>query len=324
MSSPAISIVLQPHDFLQPLLTGDVVAENLDLHIVIGDLRAAMVDEAIAASELSFARHVRRTAEGDRSWVAMPTFVRRGFSHRSWYVRRGSPVGSFRDLTGKRIGTNEWPATGNTWTRAAGREQGLDLKSTNWVVGSIDGGKFASGDRLPKNVSYAESEEGLVDLLIDGRLDALACPDPPRGFYDRDSAVVRLLPDFREAERAYYSRTGVYPAYHIVGFRKAVFEADPSIMLRVYDALERSKSAWATLRLAECDTSPWLLADLEETMQLMGSDWQPYGVEANERMIHYFCDEMLAQGLIERSVKTSELFTEFTDLAHSRTPAPVA
>jgi 4,5-dihydroxyphthalate decarboxylase len=323
MSSPALSVILQPHDFLQPLLTGDVVADDLDLEIVIGDLRAAMVDEGIQASELSFARHVRRVAEGDRAWVAMPAFVRRGFSHRAWYVRRGSPIHTFRDLAGKRVGTNEWPATGNTWTRAAGREQGLDLNSVHWVVGSIDGGKFASGDRLPEIVSYAESEEGLVDLLIDGRLDALACPDPPRGFYDRGSAVVRLLPDFREAERAYFTRTGVYPAYHIVGFRKGLFERDPSVMIRLYEALERSKSAWEALRLAECDTSPWLLADLEETMQLMGSNWQPYGVDANARMIQYFCNEMLAQGLIQRAVAPAELFTEFTKLASSPAKAPV-
>jgi 4,5-dihydroxyphthalate decarboxylase len=253
----------------------------------------------------------------------MPAFVRRGFSHRAWYVRRGSAIKSFRDLAGKRVGTNEYPATGNTWTRAAAREQGLDLKSVSWVVGSIDGGKFASGDRLPDNVSYAESEEGLVDLLLDGRLDALACPDPPRGFNDKNSEVVRLLVDFREAERAYYSRTKVYPAYHIVGFRQTLFHEDPGALLRVYDALERSKKFWESLRFAECDTSPWLQADLEETRELMGPDWQPYGVEPNARMIAYFCDEMLAQGLITRPVAPGDLFAEFMELASTHSPAPV-
>jgi len=324
MTKPSISVILQPHDFLEPLRTGDVQPEGIDLRIVVGDLRAAMVDDGVMASELSFARHVRRISEGDHSWVAMPAFVRRGFSHRSWYVRRGSPVKKLADVNGKRVGTNEWPATGNTWTRAAAREQGADLSSVHWVVGSIDGGRFNSGDKLPANVTYAESEEGLVDLLLDGRLDALACPDPPRGFYDRDSEVVRLLSDFRGAERDYFRRTGVYPAYHIVGFRSALFAEQPDAFLRLYEALERSKDFWAALRLAECDTSPWLLADLEETIALMGEDWQPYGVEANSRMIDYFCREMLAQGLIKRAVEPSELFAEFTELAASRAKAPVA
>jgi 4,5-dihydroxyphthalate decarboxylase len=323
MSASRISVVLQPHDFLEPLRSGDVVPEEIGLEIKIGDLRAAMLDDGITASELSFARHVRRIAEGDHTWVAMPAFVRRGFSHRAWYVRRGSAIKTFRDLAGKRVGTNEWPATGNTWTRAAAREQGLDLRSVRWVVGSIDGGTRASGDRLPDNVSYAESDEGLVDLLVDGRLDALACPDPPRGFYDQNSAVVRLLVDYRGAERAYYERTGVYPAYHIVGFRKNLFDENPTALLRVYDALERSKKFWESLRLAECDTSPWLQADLEETRNLMGADWQPYGVEPNARMIAYFCDEMLAQGLITRLVAPADLFAEFEELASTHGAAPV-
>jgi 4,5-dihydroxyphthalate decarboxylase len=324
MTKPSISVVLQPHDFLEPLRTGDVKAEGIDLQIVVGDLRAAMVDESITASELSFARHVRRISEGDHTWVAMPAFVRRGFSHRSWYVRRGSPVKMFRDLSGKRVGTNEWPATGNTWTRAAAREQGVDLGSIHWVVGSVDGGKFNAGDKLPANVSYAESEEGLVDLLVDGRLDALACPDPPRGFYDLDSKVVRLVADFREAERDFYRRTHVYPAYHIVGFRSSLFNEHPDALLRLYETLERSKDFWAALRLAETDTSPWLLADLEETIALMGPDWQPYGVEPNAAMIDFFCREMLTQGLIKRAVEPSELFAEFTELSSSRTKTPVA
>ena len=139
MGKRSITLVMQDHDFLHPILCGDVVAGDLDLKLVRGDLRAAQIDESVPASELSFARHVRRIAEGDQSWVAMPAFVRRGFSHRSWFIRRDNGHLSFSDLKGGRVGTNEWPASGNTWARAAARDQGLEPSELHWVVGSING-----------------------------------------------------------------------------------------------------------------------------------------------------------------------------------------
>ena len=311
----SITLIMQDHDFLQPLLCGDVVAEGVDLKIVRGNLRIAQQDSSVPASELSFARHVKRISEDDHSWVAMPAFVRRGFSHRAWYVTRDSGLKSFKDLNGKRIGTNEWPATGNTWSRAAGREQGLDIFGIDWVVGSVDGGEFAHADALPAHVRYASSEEGLVDLLLRGELDALMCPDPPRGFYDDGSKVVRLLPDFRTAERDFYKRTGVFPAYHLAGLRKEVFDRKPSVLLSIYRALEQSRLAWSAMRLYENDTSPWLLADLEETMQLMGHEWQPYGEAENAKTVAFLCEDMLAQRLIDRAVDPSALFSEFRALS---------
>jgi 4,5-dihydroxyphthalate decarboxylase len=303
---------MQDHDFLQPILCGDVVDERV--RVVRGSIRAAQTDEHVGAAELSFARHVARVAKHDESWVAVPAFVRRGFSHRAWFVRRGSNYANFSDLVGKRIGTNEWAASGNTWARAAAREQGVLPSDVEWVVGSINGGAVARVDPLPPHGRYADTEEALAGLLIRGDLDALVCPDPPDGFYDSDSQVVRLLDDFRAAERAYYHRTGVFPAYHVVGVRRHVFEQDPGLLDAIFDLLSAARRLWSSTRLAEGDTSPWLLADLEETMALIGKEWQPYGVDENLRVIEYFCDELLAQGMIERRVSVSEVFADFTRL----------
>ena len=143
------------------------------------------------------------------------------------------------------------------------------------------------------------------------------CPDPPTGFYEPDSPIIRLYPDFRSEERAYLQRTGVFPAYHIVGLRRQVFEQDPSLALAIYDVLRRASIAWFNLRFEEGDTSPWLLADLEDTISLLGKDWYAYGVEANGRMMQYFCDEVHAQGLAGRRVDASELFADFTQLSGS-------
>jgi 4,5-dihydroxyphthalate decarboxylase len=314
MSDLPITVLAQPHDSLQPLAAGAVKANGIDLTLVQGSLRAAMTDESILVSEISFARHVRRTSDGDRSWVGVPAFVRRGFAHRFWYVPRDSGLTRFSDVAGKRVGTNEWPATGNSWARAAAREQGVDLTSIAWTVGSVDGGEVSTTDTLPSHVRFAEPGRALREMLLAGELDALECPDPPAGFYDPDSPIVRLFEDFRTEEIEYYKRTHVFPGLHVIGIRRALFDREPWVARSLFDALLESRRRWEQLRLEEGDTSPWLMADIEETMSLMGTDWQPYGVDGNLTMISAFCEELLAQGLIERSVHARELFAEFTAL----------
>jgi 4,5-dihydroxyphthalate decarboxylase len=148
-------------------------------------------------------------------------------------------------------------------------------------------------------------------MLLDGELDALEIPDPPGGFYDPGSPFVRLFPDYRSVERAYYERARVFPGLHIILMRRAFFESDPWIARSVFDAMLESRRRWEQLRLEEADTSPWLQADLEETIDLMGSGWQEYGVDANRHMMEVFCSEMKEQGHASRLVDVDELFKDF-------------
>ena len=62
----------------------------------------------------------------------------RAFRHRCFFVRRGSGLTSFKQLEGQRVGTNGWSDTGNTWSRAAMRAEGVDLNSIDWWVGTTD------------------------------------------------------------------------------------------------------------------------------------------------------------------------------------------
>lgn len=311
MSQPRIEITVQPHDSLQPLFCGEVVAEGVDMALVRGNMSEALANPNTLATEGSFARHTRRVSEGDDSWVGIPAFVRRGFAHRFWYVLRASGYSSFDALAGKRIGTNEWAATGNTWARAAARERGVSIEEMSWTVGPVDGGEVSQHDRLPDHARYAEPNKPLRQMLLDGELDALEIPDPPGGFYERDSPFVRLFPDYRMVERAYYQRVRVFPGLHIIVMRRALFESDPWIARSIYNAMLESRRRWEQLRLEESDTSPWLQADLEETIELMGSGWQEYGVDANRHMMEVFCSEMKEQGHASRLVHAEELFKDF-------------
>jgi 4,5-dihydroxyphthalate decarboxylase len=243
--------------------------------------------------------------------VGIPFFPTRGFRHRCFFVHRARPLRSLTELEGKRVGTNSWPDTGNTWTRAVLRDQGVRIDRINWFVGPLD-------EKYPKRPQsglppFVREVAGrfLRDMLLDGELDALMCPFPPQGFYVPDSPIVRLIPDYRAAERAYYARKRIYPVHHVVALRRDLFEGAPQTAVAIYQALDRARLLWQQRRLFMAELTPWILADIEDTMALLGADWQPSGVTANKTAIAALCEEELAQGLIERPIDPATVFAEF-------------
>ncbi len=316
MAKLALTFLVRDYDYLAPLARGEVVPEGIDLKLEIdthGALTRALNDPSVRLGELSMGRFLIQLAErGKTDFVGLPFFLARSFRHRCFFVRRGSGFRELKDLQGKRIGTDEWPATGNTWSRAALREQGVRIDGIHWVVGTIDGTSYGRPQgNLPPYVQLAPTGRTISEMLIEGGLDALMCPFVPRRFYESQSPIVRLFPDFRKTEQEYYRRTGIYPAHHIVGIRRDVFERDPWVARNVYEALDRSKNAWLEVRRIVPEAPPWMLADIEETTALMGRDWRPSGVEANRVMIQTFCDELFAQGLNTRKLDAASAFADF-------------
>ena len=137
------------------------------------------------------------------------------------------------------------------------------------------------------------------------------CPVPPKGFYAADGNMVRLIPDYRRAEQEYYRRTGIFPPHHIVGVRRDVFERSPQIAPALYRALDQARLLWQQRRFYYAELTPWVLAELEETVSFMGEDWKPSGVRANRNCIEGLCAEEYAQGLIERPIDPAVVFAEF-------------
>jgi 4,5-dihydroxyphthalate decarboxylase len=312
MESPAVTLVMRDYDYLAPLYTGDVTPEGVRLTIDrTTSIFQAYSDASIVASELSFSRFLIERSKGDRRFVGIPFFPTRAFRHRCFYTHRERPVPSLKALEGRRVGTNSWPDTGNTWSRAILRDQGVWIDRINWWVGRIDE-KYPARPQtaVPSFVREAPGHM-LRDMLLQGDLDALMCPFPPQGFYSAGSPIVRVIRDYRSAEIEYYRRTGIYPAHHIIGVRRELFERAPHVAVAIYQVMERARVLWQQRRLYMAELTPWTLADIEDTMALMGADWQPGGVSANTRVIATLCEEELAQGLIERPLDPASVFAEF-------------
>lgn len=315
MNEVALTMVVKEFDFLAPFAWGDVVPEGIDLTFERDTERALdrfLVDRSILFGELSVTRHLIRMARGDRSYVGIPFFPTRTFVHRAFYVRRGSGLRRVDDLAGTRIATNDFPGGSNVWTRLMLRDHSVRIEEIEWIEGWIEGTP-APGPRspLPSYVRVAPPDWDLRQMLVDGELDALMCPLLPKGFYDPDSPIVRLYSDYRRAEQEYYRRSNLLPAHHLFGVRRELYERHPWVLRSLYVALDRAKRRWFELRRRRIDTTPWVLADIEEATALIGPDWNPSGVEANRRAIQALADHMLFEGLIERPVDAATVFTEF-------------
>jgi 4,5-dihydroxyphthalate decarboxylase len=248
VAKPQITVVLKDYDHLAPLACGDVKARGIDLILdrdTAGAIDRVQADPTIQVGEHSFSKFLIQLAQGDRTWVAIPNYPTRHFRHRCFFVRKDSGLTAFEHLAGKRMATNGWPDTGNTWSRAILREKGVRIEEISWYVGSVEGPPSGRPiDNLPPNVQVAPAGRSLRQMLLDGEIDALMCPLPPSGFYDPDSPFTRLVPDYRAAEQEYYQRTKIYPIHHIVVMRRELFEREPWIAGDIYDALDESKRHW--------------------------------------------------------------------------------
>ncbi|HKX19985.1 MAG TPA: hypothetical protein VJT33_18430 [bacterium] len=314
---PKATIATREYDYVTPLAVGEVEADGVDLRIVrsFDGLRRFAGDPSMEGGEASFSQYLRRIASGDRSLVGLPVFIMREFRHRCFFVHRDSDMSDVAHLGGKRIGTDAWGASGNTWSRALLRAAGVPLDGITWSVGPVNPGDAPADTRdLPRGVSPTRGGAPLGELLLAGELDALMCPWPPRGFDDPRSRMRRLYEDYRTAEREYYRRTRIYPGHHVIVLRRAFFECHPAATVSIYRAFVRSHEVSRHHHLVLHETSPWVLADLEEQRALMGPDYRPYGYRENRAMVAAFCEEQFAQKLIPEPLDPDALFADFGSL----------
>jgi len=317
VSSVSITLATRDYDYVSPLGMDDVKVEgvNLTLLRVFEAIERVVGDPSIHGGEASFSRYIQRVASGDTSFVGLPVFLVREFRHRCFFVALESNITEVSQLAGKRVGTDSWPASGNTWSRAILRERGISLDSVRWVVGPVDPGDASpQPDPLPGGVAPAPPGRSLSQLLVSGELDAIMCPWPPKQFYGKGSRVRRLYVDYRTAERDYYRRTGIFPAEHILMIRRAHVEQAPWILRNIYTAFEQARKRSEENHWVNHETSAWLLADMEEQAALMGEDFQPYGYVANREMVAAFCEEQFAQGLIREPLDPDLVFHDFEQL----------
>ena len=320
-----LTLATWDHDRCMPLHDGRVSVPGIEFesHILpTGKLFPIAVQEArFDITELSISSYVLQVSRGESAYTAIPAFVSRAFRHSGFYARAGSGIETLADLAGKRVGVPEYQMTAALWMRGLmSDEYGVDPARIYWRTGALD--KGVRHERLTLDlpdgmvVEPIRDGETLQDLLLRGEIEAVLAPNPPKAFFDGDPAIVRIIPDFGDAERAYHVKTGFFPIMHLIAVRKTLVEAHPELaasLLRAFTeardiALTDLRNIW--LGSANRLSLPWLNEAMERTRAAMGDDYWPYGFERNRAEIETVCRYSVEQYLAARRVEPEELFPE--------------
>lgn len=315
------------YDRMQALYTAEVQPEGIDLNFINIDAPRKIFDrmsgnQEFDVSELSSSEFITRLSAGQCPFVALPVFPSRAFRHGFIAINTRSGIRSPKDLEGKRIGVPLYTMTAAIWIRGhLEHDYGVDLSNVHWVEGAINGPTtHGEPSVLPmvREVPITRNQSGksLSQLLDEGQLDAIigtTLPDARRHNPD----IRRLFRDFREVEKAYYRRTGIFPIMHLIAIKRSTYERNPFIAQSLYRAFYESKQVGlakmrnlAALRYM----LPWLGDDLDELDAVFGDDPWPYGVEANRTTLATMMQYMVEQGVLKTELPVDELFVPFEDV----------
>jgi 4,5-dihydroxyphthalate decarboxylase len=267
-------------------------------------------------TEISMSSHMMTTARGDNQYVAIPAFLSRVFRQSGIYVRTDRGIKTPQDLKGKIIGVPEYQITANVWIRGILKDEfGVNPSDIKWVRGGIE--EPGRGERAPIDLDPAISltqipdDKTLSDMLEAGEIDGYIGARAPSCFLRGAPNVGRLFDNYIDAEKDYFRRTKIFPIMHMVGIRRTLVEQHPWLAVSVYKAFLKAK-ALAVKELDElCHlavTLPWMVHHHNEAKALMGADYWPYGLEANQHVIDTFSRYHFDQGLSKRRVAPEELF----------------
>lgn len=270
--------------------------------------------------ELSFSTYMTSVSRGDGAYLAIPVFPSRLFRHSAIYLNAGAGIRRASQLAGKRVGVPEYQMTAALWVRGLLEDDyGVPPSAMKWRQGGLhQAGRREKltldlGGRI--ELSAIPEDRTLDALLRIGEIDALISARPPRSFLEGDAGVVRLFPNYRVEEEAYYASTGIFPIMHVIGIRKTLLDQHTWLANAVFDAFVQAKA------LAIADFSdlsalrvslPWFAPELERTRALMGSDFWPYGFAANRTTIEQALGYAHRHGTIKHPMQPEALFASTT------------
>jgi len=323
MSNLQLTVACEDYDRTRPVKDGIVKPEGIELNYLVMPVEEIfwrmMKYEEFDASELSMGAFLTAASRGRRPFVAIPVFPSRTFRHRCIFVNTDSGVKRVEDLCGKRMGVPEYSMTAAVWLRGMFQhEYGILPSEIHWVQAGEEhpGRKDRVDFEMPAAVRLESRPDTTLNALIEsGEIAAMMSPRMPTCFLQGSPRVKRLFPDYRQAEMAYFKKTGMFPIMHVLVIKRSIYEKEPWVAQTLYKAFCDAKEICMRdlydtniLRVS----LPWTSAEYEDTRDLMTADYWPYGLEANRANLETLHGYLLEQGLIKQKLNLDELFARET------------
>jgi len=276
--------------------------EHIEVNPIVAAFRRMVRTLEFDVSEMAITTYLTAKAHS-KPFTALPIFVMRQFHHAPIAYNVKSGVKSPKDLEGKKVGVRAYTVTTGVWARGIlATEYDVDLDKVTWVV--VDE-EHVQEYQKPANV-LEKPGANLGKLLADGELAAAI------GAGQVDSSDVEpLIANAREAEAAWYRKTGIYPINHTVVVKDSLLQADPTLAPRIFGAFKEAKRAF----LKQLDSLASLSGDAQALAQrrsIVGDDPLPNGVAKNRKALEAIIQFARDQKILPRAVSPEEVFARDT------------
>ena len=276
--------------------------EHVEVSPIVGAFRRMVRTLEFDVSEMAITTYLTARAHG-KAFTALPVFVMRQFHHAPIVYNVKSGVQSPKDLEGKKVGVRAYTVTTGVWARGIlATEYAVDLDKVTWVV--VDE-EHVQEFQKPANV-LERPGANLGEMLAKGELAAAI------GAGQMDSPDVKpLIPNPREAEAAWYRKTGIYPVNHTVVVKDSLLQADATLAPRLFAAFKEAKAIF----LKQLGSAAQLSGDaqvLAQRRSIVGDDPLPNGVARNRQALEAVIQFARDQKILPRTVRPEEMFARNT------------
>jgi len=318
MSKLRLSVACGDYDIVRALKEGAVEAEGLEL-IFLSEMgprerhwRMGRKHEFDVCEENVGAYFIMR--DQGEPLTAIPVFLHRRFRHGFVFINANAGIKEPKDLNGRIVGGTNFQPASNIWMRGVLQDYyGLDHRSITWLVDRTEDIAFAPPPGL--RIEMKKTDKHLSDMLADGDIPAMISPTLPRPFVQGDNRIVRLFPDYKDVEIAYFKQTGIFPIMHVTTISREIADKYPWVATNLVKAFEKAKEL-AYRRVVNPRMVPlaWVRTAVEEQETILGPDPWSYGLtpanRRNLKTVQRYCHE---QGLTKEIVPLDDLFAD-TDL----------
>jgi 4,5-dihydroxyphthalate decarboxylase len=278
--------------------------DHIDVSPIVAAFRRMCRSLEFDVSEMAITTYLTAKAY-NKPFTALPVFIMRQFHHAPIVYNVRSGITSPKDLEGKRVGVRAYTVTTGVWARGIlATEYGVDLSKVTWVLADEEHVQEYH-QRYPSNVVY-QAGANLAEMVAEGELAAAI------GVGRAESPDVKpLISNAREAEAAWYTKTGLYPINHTVVVKDSLLQADPTLAPRLFRAFKEAKAMF----LQQLSSGADLSSDgqvLAQRRSLVGDDPLPYGLARNRKALEAVIQFAHNQHILPRQVSPEEMFASNT------------
>jgi 4,5-dihydroxyphthalate decarboxylase len=272
----------------------------------VGARHRDIIAGKIDGGELSISSYILARLRGV-PLIALPVFLSRRFRLRCMFCRQDSPLKHPSELAGKKVTVHRYNATTPVWVRGIiQNEFGVTPSEIDWHVAEPD---IAEESLRPPpadvRVSFVpppRTRESAMALVESGEIDAALEPyTTPNIRYLMDDGV------YREAERAFFRRTGAYTTNHLFALSTTVTDANPWVLNSMLAALTEANA------LADRYRNDKQKKEAAWEWEVMGEDFQ-YSLNRGcaRRSVETLIQYQVQQGILDQMPRIEDLFAPQT------------